>query len=99
MSQPCAACGQPDARHSLGGVLLCQRCRPAIQERLETARASGKTADAAKEARALLRETAQDYILRDIPAELWQQAKHAAVDRGVSLRDLLLDALRKVVAK
>lgn len=99
MIRPCAACGRPDARMSLGGTLLCLACRPIVQERLEAARAAGQTADAAKEARALLRETAQDYILRDIPAELWQEAKHAAVDRGVSLRDLLLDALRKAVAK
>lgn len=42
---------------------------------------------------------AQNYILRDIPPDLWRQAKHVAVDRGVSLRDLLLDGLRKEIAK
>lgn len=45
----------------------------------------------------MLRETSQDYILRDIPADLWTQAKHAAVDRGVSLRDLLLAGLRREI--
>lgn len=43
----------------------------------------------------MLRETSADYLLRDIPADLWQSAKHVAVDRGVSLRDLLLGALRR----
>ena len=91
----CAACGRQDVHRSVGGVLLCGHCHPLVMGRVEAARASGRTADAGKEARALLRETAQDYLLRDIPADLWQQAKHASVDRGVSLRDLLLDGLRR----
>jgi len=39
----------------------------------------------------------QNYLLRDIPLELWQKAKHVAVDRGVSLRDLILAGLRKEI--
>lgn len=35
------------------------------------------------------------YLLRDIPADLWTQARHAAIDRRISLRELLLDALRR----
>jgi len=93
----CAACGRQDARASVGGVLLCPHCHPIVLERIESARRAGKTADAAKEARALLRETSQDYLLRDIPEDLWQQAKHASVDRGVSLRDLLLAGLRNIL--
>lgn len=99
MSKPCSACGRPDAHNAIGGTLVCAECRPILMERLESARAAGQTADAAKEARALLRETAQTYILRDIPADLWQQAKHVSVDRGLSLRDLLLAGLRKEIAK
>jgi len=53
--------------------------------------------EAEREARAMLREMSQDYLLRDIPANLWQRAKHAAVDRGVSLRHLLLEGLRKAM--
>ena len=37
------------------------------------------------------------YLFRDIPPELWQQAKHLAVDRGISLRQLLLDSLRDFI--
>lgn len=91
----CSGCGAAEARHSLGGVMLCATCRPVVLERVETARAVGRVADASKEARALLRESAQTYLLRDIPADLWQQARHAAVDRNVSLRDLLISALRR----
>lgn len=93
----CAACGRQDANRSVGGVLLCGHCHPIVMERLDAARASGQTADAGKEARALLRETAQDYLLRDIPADLWWSAKIAAAERGVSLRVLLLDGLRSVL--
>ena len=99
MSRPCAACGRPDAHNAIGGTVICAECRPTLMERLEAARAAGKTPDASREARAMLRESAQTYILRDIPADLWQQAKHASVDRGLSLRDLLLDGLRKELAK
>lgn len=99
MSNPCSACGRPDARNSIGGTLVCAACRPELMDRLEAARAAGKAPDASREARAMLRESSQTYILRDIPAELWQQAKHASVDRGLSLRDLLLEGLRKEVSK
>lgn len=96
MSAPCAACGRPDARLSIGGTLLCTTCRPVILERVEQARAAGRTADAAKEARALFvaENSVGSYLLRDIPVDLWNQAKHLAVDRGVSLRDLILAGLR-----
>lgn len=99
MSRPCAACGRPDAHNAIGGTLVCAECRPELMERIEAARTAGKTPDASREARAMLRESAQTYILRDIPAELWQEAKHASVDRGLSLRDLLLAGLRKEIAK
>ena len=98
MSRECAACGAANARNSLGGVLVCATCRPLVLERVEAARGAGKTADAAKEALALLRESATTYLLRDIPQDLWMQAKHASVDRGTSLRDLLLAGLRKELA-
>lgn len=97
MTGACAACGRLEAHRAVGGVLLCNHCHPIVMSRIETARASGQTADVTKEARALLRETAQDYILRDIPADLWRSAKIAAAERGVSLRDLLLEGLRGVL--
>lgn len=38
------------------------------------------------------------YTLRNIPADLWAAAKHAAIDRGISVRELILSALRKSVS-
>ena len=35
------------------------------------------------------------YLLRNIPADLWQSAKHAAIDRNQSLRALILQAIRE----
>lgn len=99
MSATCAACGASNARNSIGGVLVCATCRPLVLERVEAARAAGKTADAAKEALALLRESATTYLLRDIPADLWLAAKHVSVDRGQSLRDLLIAGLRKEITE
>ena len=97
MSGLCAGCGSANARNAIGGVLLCNTCRPVVFERVEAARQSGRSADAAREARDLFRaeNSVGSYLLRDIPIGLWDQAKHAAVDRGVSLRDLLLAALRR----
>ena len=39
------------------------------------------------------------YLLRAIPPDLWRAVKHAAVDRGISIRELLIQALRQEVAK
>jgi len=43
--------------------------------------------------------TALNYLLRNIPDDLWTRAKHAAIDRGISLRELILSALRNEVSK
>lgn len=34
-----------------------------------------------------------NYLLRNIPQELWDRAKHRAIDDGDSLRDLVLKAI------
>ena len=36
-----------------------------------------------------------DYILRSIPEDVWQLAKHRAIDEKISLKELLLRALKK----
>lgn len=40
-----------------------------------------------------------DYLLRNVPGDLWRQAKIAAAERGVSLRDLLLAGLKAEIEK
>ena len=67
---------------------------------IEQLRAAGKPVNAVQIARKLFRETssAGSYLLRDIPEDLWTAAKHKAVDKGHSLRDLILQALRSYLA-
>ena len=38
-----------------------------------------------------------NYLLRDIPRELWDSAKHKAVDDGTTLRDLVLKSIAKYI--
>jgi hypothetical protein len=51
-------------------------------------------------ARKMFREeySTGNYILRDIPRELWDAAKHRAIDDGVSLRELVLTAIQAHLA-
>ncbi len=46
-------------------------------------------------ARRIFREThsAGAYLLRDVPQDLWDRAKHRGVDEGISLRELILKSL------
>jgi predicted HicB family RNase H-like nuclease len=34
-----------------------------------------------------------------VPKSLWEQAKHKAIDDGVSLQELVIQAITKIVAK
>lgn len=94
----CEACGKPVVGGvSIGGTLLCLPCAEDVRTEIDRLRAEGKPVNAMGIARKIFREThsAGGYLLRDIPEELWNQAKHKAVDEGLSLRDLLLKALRE----
>jgi hypothetical protein len=45
-----------------------------------------------------LQEKKINYLLRDIPKELWDKAKHKAVDNNLSsLRELLLLAIKEYI--
>jgi hypothetical protein len=92
----CDACGKPNPSIGIGGTMLCRPCSADVQSEIEQLRAAGKPVNAMQIARKLFRETssAGSYLLRDIPDDLWTAAKHRAVDQGVSLRDLILQALR-----
>jgi len=41
----------------------------------------------------------KDYFLRDVPRDLWDEAKKKAIDEGTSLRVLVLRAVREYVNK
>lgn len=38
-----------------------------------------------------------NYLLRDIPKELWDKAKHKAVDENCTLRELILASIQKTL--
>jgi hypothetical protein len=67
---------------------------------VEALHAERKQVNVAGIARQMFRDqfSTGDYILRDIPSELWDRAKHRAIDDGISLRELILQALEKHLA-
>ena len=83
----------------MGGALICRECEPDIKSEIDRLHAEGKPVSAIAIARKMFRETysAGNYLLRDIPEELWNQAKHKAIDKGMDLRELILDAIRKYI--
>ena len=98
----CDACGTPlKGGIPLGGALVCRICEPDISAEINRLQAEGKPASALAIARNIFREThsAGHYLLRDIPDELWTAAKHKAVDKGMNLRELLLEALWEYISK
>lgn len=98
----CEACGTTkNINGSLGGVLLCKEHFADISAEVDQLHAAGKQVNVSGIARRMFREnfSTGNYILRDIPSELWDQAKHRAVDEGISLRELIFDALQKRLSK
>ena len=98
----CDACGKHmQSGTGVGRATLCRTCLPDVLAEVERLREEGKPTDALAIARQIFREThsAGSYLLRDIPAELWTAAKHKAVDKGMNLRELILDAVREYIGK
>ena len=95
----CDACGKPiDSGVVIGGATVCRSCEPEVKAEIDRLQAAGKPVSAIAVARSMFREThAGNYILRNIPKDLWIAAKHKAVDKGMSLRELILDAIRKYI--
>jgi hypothetical protein len=96
----CAACGN-DVKGgiSLGGTLLCRECAADIEIEIERLRSEGKQVNVAIIARKMFREscTPGGYMLRDIPQDLWSKAKHKAIDKEISLRELILQAVKEFI--
>ena len=98
----CDACGKPVVDGiSVGGATVCRSCEPDVTAEINRLRTEGKLVSAIAIARSIFREThsAGSYLLRDIPEELWNQAKHKAIDKGMDLRELILDAVREYISK
>jgi hypothetical protein len=101
-TKKCAACGTTQNVYgSLGGVLLCRDHYTDISAQVEALHAEGKQVNVAGIARQMFRDqfSTGDYILRDIPSDLWDKAKHRAIDDGVSLRELILQSVEKYLEK
>jgi len=93
----CDACAKPlQGGTGIGGAMLCRICAENVRIEIDRLRAEGKSVNAMGIARRLFRETysAGNYLLRDIPEDLWTAARHKAVDEKSSLRDLVLKSLR-----
>jgi hypothetical protein len=96
----CDACGKPvSSGISVGGALLCRSCEPDVKAEIDRLQAAGEPVRTIAIARSLFREnySAGNYLLRDIPEDLWIAAKHKAVDKDMDLRELILDAIREYV--
>ncbi len=98
----CDACGKPVVGGiSIGRAMICRSCEPDVKAEIDRLQAAGEAVSVIAIARKMFRETysAGNYLLRDIPEELWSQAKHKAIDKGMDLRELILDAVREYVSK
>jgi uncharacterized Zn finger protein (UPF0148 family) len=96
----CDACGKPIVSGIvIGGATVCRSCEPDVKAEIDRLQAAGEPVNAIAVARSLFRKNhnAENYLLRDIPGELWIAAKHKAIDKGLNLRELILDAIREYV--
>jgi len=96
----CAACGKEvKGGISLGGTLLCRECAADVEIEIQKLREEGKQVNVAIIARKMFRESCAPggYLLRDIPQELWDKAKHKAIDKGLTLRELILQAVKEFI--
>lgn len=96
----CDACGcDVKGGVGVGGTILCRPCAADVRAEIDQLRAGGKPVNAMHIARRMFREnhSAGDYLLRDIPTDLWDTARAVARERGQSLRDMLLDGLRSIL--
>jgi len=94
----CDVCGRPIKGAScwIGRALACRTCEPDLKAEIEKERMEGKPVSAIRIAKRMFRENYSsdgEYLLRDLPNDLWQKVKHRAVDDGDSLRGLILKAL------
>jgi len=96
----CDACGSPKAHILMGGAAICSQCDPDVQAEIKRLHAENKPVNVMHIAKRIFRKThsSGNYLLRDIPEEIWTKAQHRAVDDKVSLRDLLLQALHAYLA-
>lgn len=98
MDRRCDACGRTGGvMIGMGGALICRSCGPNVRTEMDKLRAEGKPVNVMHVARRIYRKTncGGDYLLRDIPADLWARAQDRAAKSGETLRDLILRAIER----
>lgn len=90
----CDVCGE-QAVMSMGGATLCRPHSADVQAEIDALRAQGKQVNALGIARRMYRELndTNNYMLRDLPAEMMRDMKQYALDNGGSVRDVILVAV------
>lgn len=94
----CAACATTTGPFmGIGGCLICAKCEPEIHAKITELRENGKPVNVRHIAHALFKEnhSAGNYLLRDIPENIWNKAQQESANSGKSLRDIILESLRE----
>ena len=96
MPNKCDVCSKTQGVAGLGGMMFCRTCYGEVREEIDALRANDKPVDCAIIAHRLRKERNLTTIsnLRDFPADLWTEAKHRALDEGISARELVIRAVR-----
>lgn len=101
MSKTCDACGEQLGAIDMGNAILCCTCAEKVRVEVEKIRAQGRQVNALGIARRLFRENhgARNYTLRDVPADVYEQAQELAHQQKITLREWIIEAMREKLAK
>lgn len=95
----CDACGRElRGGISIGGTILCRNCAPEVESEIQAVRSAGKPVSAARIAAKMRKATLHEYILRDIPPELWERVQAVSARRGQTAKDFILDSIRAALS-
>jgi len=99
MNRFCDACGSTKPNLiSVGSALLCRKCEAAVMAIVNEKRESGENrVSVLAEARKIFREqySGGDVIIKDFPADLKAATKTAADKAGMSMREYILQCIKK----
>lgn len=100
----CEVCGEIKDCAPVEGAVVCEACAPEFRQALDKARNSGawgRARDAHFVARQLLRDRGgmSQMLIRDMPAPAYKAIKVLAIERGVTVRELVLSALAEYIQR
>ncbi len=97
----CDACGKVlKGGIFWGNARLCRSCHVDISMVVEDLHSKGKPVDVLRIAKQIFRENncAGQYVLQDIPEELWNRAREHATDEGKSMREFILASMEEYLS-